>query len=358
MKMKNKKTRLLDEATVAVALRDTISLPSSREFNERGALVAPASIARTGLMDYLAKDLGEPFKDVDPNKVIKVMTRDEDLFSEETMKSFRSAPITIGHPEDDVTAANASTLQYGFLEGMPTKLGDSLDATVVLSHKDALDLVQSKEAEQLSAGTYAEIIRLGDEEAAELGYDAYKKNITCNHVAIVKRGRAGSARIADEDNVKLHDELVEQVSKLTTLKDELEAKLDAEQCKLEDALKEVEALKVKSSDEAIQRLVDSKVDEAVKFLSVAVRMTDKDLTGMSVIDAKKVILQDNLKKDYSDKSDGFIHNRFEALVEEGSNVSNLHEALQDHVDFDMSTTEAANITAREQMIERYTKGNK
>ena len=72
MKMKNKKTRLLDEATVAVALRDTISLPSSREFNERGALVAPASIARTGLMDYLAKDLGEPFKDVDPNKVIKV----------------------------------------------------------------------------------------------------------------------------------------------------------------------------------------------------------------------------------------------------------------------------------------------
>src|SRR5690606_30544577 len=123
------------------------------------------------------------------------------------------------------------------------------------------------EAEQLSAGTYAEIIRLGDEEAAELGYDAYKKNITCNHVAIVKRGRAGSARIADEDNVKLHDELVEQVSKLTVLKDELEAKLDAEQCKLEDALKEVEALRVKSSDEAIQKLVDSKVDEAVKFLS-------------------------------------------------------------------------------------------
>ena len=109
----------------------------------------------------------------------------------------------------------------------------------------------------------------------------------------------------------MHDELVEQVSKLTTLKDELEAKLDAEQCKLEDALKEVEALKVKSSDEAIQKLVDSRVMKCSSFLSVAVRMTDKDLTGMSVIDAKKVILQDNLKKDYSDKSDGFIHNRFE-----------------------------------------------
>ena len=360
MKTSNKKIKLNDEAHAGpVAIHDTISLPTSREFDARGAMVAPASIARVGIMDYFAGDLGEAFKDVDPKKVIKVMTRDEDLFSEETMKSFRSAPITIGHPKEDVTTANASSLQYGFLEGMPTKLGDDLSAVVVLSHKDSLDLVQSKEAEQLSAGTYATIIRVSDEEAVTLGYDAYKKDIVCNHVAIVKRGRAGSARIADEENVKLHDELVEQVATLTILKDELEAKLDAEQCKLEDALKEVEVLRVKSSDEAIQRLVDEQVENVSKFLVTAVRMTDKDLTGLSVLEAKKVILQDNLKKDYSDKSEVFINNRFEALVEEGSNVSNLHQALQDHLVPDPTTSqEAENISAREQMILRHTKGNK
>lgn len=366
MTKKNLKTRILDEATTTVAIRDTISLPTSRVFDPRGAMVAPASIARTGIMDYLAKDLGESFKDEDPNKIIRVMTRDEDLFSEATMQSFRSAPITIGHPDDDVTTANAAELQYGFLEGMPTRLNDSLDATIVLSHKDALDLVQSKEAEELSAGTNVTIVRLSDAEALELGYDAYKTDIVCNHVAIVKRGRAGSARIADE--AKLHDELTQEIATLTTLKDELEAKLDASKDKvsatevlLKDALDEVEAMKLKVSDEAIKKIVDTKVEDALNFLQVAVRLTDKDISGLPILDAKKLILKDALGKDYSDKSEVFINNRFEALVEEGVNTSGLHQALRDHASDTSVTVEAevpANVLARQQMIERNIKGNK
>jgi hypothetical protein len=191
-------------------LHDRLEVPTERKFKpETGQMIAPATIARTGIMNYRAGDClgidkttGEVvslFPEKAPDEMVKVMTTEAALFDEATLESARSAPITIGHPRDeagnliDVSASNANDLQKGSLEGLPTRLGDDLLATVVIGDADTIAIVQ-EQADELSIGQTCDLI-LAD-EAVE--WDAEKANIRINHVAIVRKGRAQSAKIRDE----------------------------------------------------------------------------------------------------------------------------------------------------------------
>jgi hypothetical protein len=206
---------MLKSNTVGVMLADSVSLhdrlevPTERKFKEStGQMIAPATIARTGIMKYRAGDcIGTDkdgkvlnlFPDKDPDSMVKVMTTEAALFDEATLESARSAPITIGHPRNaegnliDVDAANSKDFQKGSLEGLPARLGDDMTATVVIGDADTITLVQ-EQADELSIGQTCDLI-LAD-EAVE--WDAEKVNIRINHVAIVRKGRAQSAKISDE----------------------------------------------------------------------------------------------------------------------------------------------------------------
>ena len=97
------RVRFADEANVNIqSFKDRgLQLPTQRTFKDSGAMIAPATLARVGIMSYLAKECGAAFADMDPNAVVKIMTRPEDLFDPESLESYRAAPITIGHPDDD-----------------------------------------------------------------------------------------------------------------------------------------------------------------------------------------------------------------------------------------------------------------
>ena len=360
--------RFVDESDLEVIriTDDSFELPSQRKFKDNGAMIAPATIARTGVMEYSAGQLGKLFADMPPSSIIKVMTREEDLFHEDSLESYRSAPITIGHPKEDVTIENAAELQHGNLDGIPMRDGDHLTGQIVLSTAKAIDLVEAG-VEQLSSGHDARLVRLSDEDAERLGYHAYKTNIRCNHIAIVPRGRAGSARIADNaeevvegvvDNAELKDDQ-EQEAKLYDQEyvSGLEARIDAQEAEVAALKAQLKDAQEAASDEALEQ----RVQELLDFRAGVSKFTDADISGMSKVDAMRVALQDALGKDYSKHSDTFVETRYAILLEEGvpGGDTEITQALRDHasslhVNSELTPKESPAATARARMIARYT----
>lgn len=307
-----------------VNLNDKLmDLPTKRTFKDSGQMIAPVTIARTGIMEYRAKDCGTMFADRDPESTVKIMTEAADLFDEKSLASYRSAPITVGHPEVDVTVENASTLQKGSLEGMPFK--DEADAellagTIVLNDGTTIDLVESGTS-QLSSGHSCTLV-LADEAD---DFDAKKTEIRANHIAIVRKGRAGSATIADEA------EVVEEET--TTMFDQ--DFVDGLQAKLEAKDEELTSVKAELAD-AVTNLEDEdyirvRVEERLAFITQAAQFTDADIVSLSEVETMRLILKDHISKDLTEKSEAHVRMRYEILLEDGVDEDgSITQALRDH----------------------------
>ena len=185
---------VIDEALQGVALHDRITVPSQRTMTDSGQMHVPCRFARTGEQLYTAGQLG--LKDKPANEVVRVLRDEADVFAADSMETFRSVPVTIGHPKDAegkavaVTANNAKDLQVGMLEGMPARDEDTLSGTLVITNQEAIDAIDGG-TQELSAGYICDI--------EEVDGKLYQRNIRANHIAIVAKGRAGSGcRISDE----------------------------------------------------------------------------------------------------------------------------------------------------------------
>ncbi|UYD72114.1 DUF2213 domain-containing protein [Vibrio phage vB_VpaM_VPs20] len=382
--------RFRDEATVEqVTLNDLcLELPTQRKFKDSGQMIAPATIARVGIMEYRAGECGAMFKDRDPNSIVKIMTEAVDLFDAESLESYRSAPITIEHPAEDVDVENSKELMKGHLEGMPfaDADGEHLSGTIVLHDGEAIDLVETG-VSHLSSGHTCTLV-LGDESVE---WDAKKTKIRANHIAIVRRGRAGSATIADaaldvptlsvEEIAKLHDVEVSQIqsqlemgikvelehstdrtvaeeialdhlkespdyySKLNEMEesfgdedttkmfdqafvDSLQAKLDAKTDQLDITTQKLADAEAKLADEAY---INERVTQRLEFLNTAAQFTDADLVGLSEVDAMRQVLKDTYGKDFTDVPDAKVEMRYEILLEDGADSgTSISQALKDN----------------------------
>lgn len=323
-----------------VLFQDKLNIPTQRKFKDSGQMIAPCSIARVGVMSYLAKECGDAFKDRDPMSIVKIATLEEDLFCKDSIESYRSAPVTVGHPEDDVNTENAKELVKGMLEGLPTPAGKLLDAVLVLNDADAISVAQH-ESSQLSSGHTARLVLC---DAAVTGYDAKKTHIRCNHIAIVKRGRAGSeVRIADgalpieteeepfvepvigadgkvvepvvpaEPVLPVVEPVVEPVVAEVTLGDAaaLQIEVATLTVKLEDAQAELKALKLVD--------LDTLVEERLEFVSKVLKLNDSiEVKGKTTAELKREVVAKCRDQDLSDKSDAYVDARFEILLEDAA----------------------------------------
>jgi hypothetical protein len=111
----------------------------------------------------------------------------------DSLETLRSAPVTLGHPPGKVTRANYRKYAVGQLEGLP-RMDDTIVAgELVVQAEDALTAVESRQAREVSCGYECDIDPTPGETASGERYDAIQRNIRYNHVALVPRGRAGSA---------------------------------------------------------------------------------------------------------------------------------------------------------------------
>lgn len=177
-----------------IRFADRVSVGDIKETAE-GYLVATARVARTGVQQYLASELGDVaaaagFK---PNDVVRVLRSDKEVFDEASLRTITRLPVTIDHPKEHVTADNWSKLSVG-------EVGDAYatEPEWIVVNPMIKDAAATKAAKtthkQISMGYTADIVEYGDKAIA----DFEQKDIRYNHLALVARARAGDmARIAD-----------------------------------------------------------------------------------------------------------------------------------------------------------------
>ena len=354
---------VVDEGLIHVSLADRISVPTQRTMTDAGQMHVPCRFARTGEQLYTAGQLG--LVDEDPNKIITVLRDEADVFAQDSMDSFRSSPLTIGHPKDAdgkaiaVSAENAKDLQVGMLEGMPTRDEDTLSGVLILTTDEAIAAIEADQ--ELSAGYTCDI--------EEVDGKFYQRNIRANHIAIVNKGRAGSScRISDEAlviqdaDIKLR--LTDAEAELITVKAELaDAKVLADTQKqlvdefkvnAEEAEVAVAAMKVELADAKLA--ASQGVIERCEVIENARLIADmRDLGDKSVDEIKRMVVEDqNPDKDYKSKSVAFMDAMFEILVDASKGetpMSKLLKQQETHVTIDAKPVDKV-LEARKKMVQR------
>ena len=342
--MKNKVTRyLLDEAgSIGIELHDKITIPSKRHLTDSGQMIVPCAFARTGVQRYSAEQLG--LKDMDPSTVVEVNRRESEVFHVNSLASFRSAPVTLGHPKEAITSKNSEQFQVGMLEGMPVRDEDTLTGTLVLSNQKAIDALD--EMQELSAGYTCDITQ--DEDGK-----FFQTNIRANHIAIVAKGRAGSGcRIADEEAGKGKGDDDEAAKNLVRLTDELSA-VTSKLTAVKDAMEELKA-QSKADLDLIKGDIDKKVIELVDVITTAKEISDvKDFAGKTVQEIKREVVAEKCKGvSLDDKDASYIAARFDILVE-GIGETPTGKLLRDNaVAPDPAKLVDPALEARKRMIDR------
>lgn len=378
---------LSDEALSSVQLEDRISVPTERKMTDAGQMHVPCKFARTGSQLYTAKQLG--LVDEDPSKVVEVWRDEAEVFAEDSMESFRSAPVTIGHPVNDegasiaVSSENSKELQVGMLEGMPSRDEDTLGGVLVLTAQEAIDALEDG-TQELSAGYTCDIALADDGKM-------YQRNIRANHIAIVAKGRAGSScrisdeaiEVADEDTLKsvevelaaevetqvvTTDAIVAKENELVDAKEALEVALAdaAAQVTLVDELKADAVAQLVVIDELKAELADAKVAaeqgvvERTNAIANARLISDirlEDLGDKSVEQIERMVVEDQMpERDLSTKEAPYISAMFDLLIDASKGETPMGKILSNQDLSDTVTLAAKKVSivekARQESIAR------
>lgn len=165
-----------------------------------GYLVTRARAARDGIYQYLGAEVDPEGKRFKASDTVKVYRPADEVFAKDSVASFLAKPVTNDHPSQPVTADNWSRYAKGaVMAAGKDVLGDgeylAFDLTIMDSAAIA-DIQRGKR--ELSNGYACDLDWTAGVTADGQAYDAVQRNIRGNHVAIVDRGRAGSAcRISD-----------------------------------------------------------------------------------------------------------------------------------------------------------------
>ena len=173
---------------------DRVSVGQTKR-TEEGYLVATARVARTGVQQYLASELGDVAikAGFNPGDVVRVMRSPDEVFHEDSLRTVTRLPVTINHPAEDVTADNWSELSVGDVGDAYSKESGWIVVNPMLKDTAAIEAAETTHRE-ISMGYRAEIAVASDKSIA----DFEQKNIRYNHLALVPKGRAGrDARIGD-----------------------------------------------------------------------------------------------------------------------------------------------------------------
>ena len=263
----------------------TTQATTQRTITKDGFLVVPATISKIGVFDYLATELG-----LREEGIKKVARTEKSLFSDETIKSFENATLTVGHPKDGVNAKNWKELSVGVIRNVK-RVGDELAAEAWIYDENAIKTVQEHGVEQLSCGYDCDIKPSTVQDA-----DFEMSPMIGNHVAIVAKGRCGGGvKLADEDKtimgktakfldaflgafgIKLSDEQKKQIEedeekgKGSEVKPEGEKKpTEPKKEKEENVEKEEFEKKLAAKDAEIQQLKDAQAKQEADAKQAAV----------------------------------------------------------------------------------------
>ena len=267
-----------------------------------GYIIDTPIIARTGIQMYMRD--GKPVAEYRPA---------EEVFSPKSLASFVGRPLTIDHPSFMVRSDNVKNVVVGAILGEPWQDGQNLRATVVVHDKRAVDLIEKGLKAELSVGYTVETEQVAGITPEGAKYDAVQRNIRCNHLSIVTRGRAGNARFSKE--FPRMDEQKQPVESATV--DQLQARCDALQAEVERLKGEVKPVEITSEQLAeirsqIETAVRADVAEEYAAADVAKQFGVKP-EGSAIATMKAVLAHAQPSVKLDGKSDEYIRAAFDVV---------------------------------------------
>lgn len=342
-------------------LTDTVSVGAVRRTGD-GYLVADAKVARTGIQEYLGAEIGRP-----DMQVVRLYRPPEEVFSDATLRSFAHRPMTNDHPPVMVDASNWKDYAIGQTGEEVTHDSKTVRVPMVLMDHAAIKDWEAGKRE-LSQGYEAEIVWDAGVTPDGEPYDAVQRNIRNNHLALVRRGRAGSDfRIGDgrapdgRDRGTTHNYEVQNmttntrtilvdglsvettdagVQAITKLQSQLQDSQTALSRATADhtaalALKDAEIAKKDATIDDLQGkvLTDAALDARVQargdLVATAKRIHDADYTGKSDADVRKAAVVGKLgDAAIAGKPDAYIEARFDILADAAKPTDPVAHALR------------------------------
>lgn len=155
---------------------DSISLDQTY-FTDEGYLVDHPIVTSTGIFEYLNPD----------GSTRRELRLPEDVFAEESLKSYKGKPIIITHEAGYVDKDNVDEENIGTILSEGYQDGDDVRAEIIIHDTDAM---KKSGLRELSLGYN---LRLDETPGVWNGqpYDAIQHDIVINHLALVSAARAG-----------------------------------------------------------------------------------------------------------------------------------------------------------------------
>ena len=146
----------------------------------QGFLMCPGFATRCGVFPYLDAS----------GKIRRELRHPDDVLDPISLATLKNAPVTIEHPPVMLNPSNIAQYRKGHTTDRVEVNRDMVDVDLIFEDQDAIDAVEKDGIRELSSGYDADIVEeTGTYNGAP--YDFRQKNIVYNHVAAVKKGRAG-----------------------------------------------------------------------------------------------------------------------------------------------------------------------
>ena len=314
---------------------------TSRVYLDNGFLQVSGKAARTGLYKYIGDEIGLKTK-----KVVTVKRSENEVFKKASLDSYSNVDVTNDHPDEFVNAKNYKNHSVGHVISAKRD-GDFVLVDMLIKDAQAIKDIENGKV-NLSAGYSADYSKIDDQDA-----DYEQKNIMINHVALVHKGRGGpQVKVNDKlaESLQMKNKVTLDSSTIVEVNDEATAilinnkieELETESSELIKSLEvfdaenkrlveELEAEKLKTSDEAINKLLSEIVDTQ--------NIASEKLGEMFTCDAgnptevkRKALAKAKPNTDWSSKSDAFIDGAFEALEAKESKKEDDSEEDQQEQD--------------------------
>lgn len=324
---------------------------TKREYTDEGFLRVPGRVARTGIQEYLASELG---LDGEPNRVVNVYRPAEEVFKSESLSSYDGTDVTIEHPGTLVDSQNYKDVSVGVVRGSGIEDNDFVQCDLIIKDQVAVDAVNSGKVE-LSAGYTAMYEQIDGIAPCGTSYEFIQRDIRINHVALVDNARAGAnARIFDNNQgertmiiINLDSGPVEVADQATAtlinndrnaLKKratDAESEKEKAQAKADGAEESLEEEKKKSSDSAIAKRVDSLMSTRDSARKIAGEKFNCDSTDLPTIQrAALTAKRPNIAWD--NKSVVYVQAAFDMEIEKEEEDADIEDADKENTDSQLS----------------------
>lgn len=317
---------------------------------DNGYLKLSATPTRSGIFLYRQSD----------GSIKREYRPPEEVFKVDSLETLKNVPVTLDHPSELLNSKNTALYQVGSVLSDVTTEGDYVAANILLTHDAAIQVAERGDKREVSCGYECDMDETQGVTPTGERYDAIQRNIRYNHLAIVKKGRAGegsklkfdACEILEYSNqveethgkevkmpmvkmdvggvsLEIEESLASAIEKERAYTKEKLDNLDSLHSELKTAMDECGKLKKDAEDlqakndelqEQVKKLdsaehIHALVTERQAICDKACKFLKEDLQKMDNLDIiKSVVFGEYPDLKDAGKSDDYIRARFDALA--------------------------------------------